>query len=1407
MAEKYFLGIDIGAVCISIVQVGKDKNIIQSAYLFHEGQIEQHLRTELSKFKRKSIHSIAITSSSPQIVKFANRYDNRVCFITAAKEIFPQADALLIVGGEKFGLAVFDKLGNYKTFKSNTSCAAGTGSFLDQQSRRLNLKNIAEFSDLAYRNNGNFPKIASRCSVFAKTDLIHAQQEGFTLPEICDGLCHGLARNITDTVFSNSHDISNLVFAGGVSQNKAVARHIQKLTGFTPLTHPHGHLFGAYGAVLLMINEEKEIEKLPGIKHLDEIIDAKLKEKSFYYQPLQKELTNYPDFTSWKSYQFKSHFHPNTTPVEVDLYQDFNQLKSNKVYLGIDIGSTSTKAILMDPEKNVQAGLYTRTSGQPVIAIQTIFEAIDHLQEEFKLHFEIMATGTTGSGRKFVGKIIGADQIIDEISAHARAAVELDPLVDTIIEIGGQDSKFTTLKKGMVTFSLMNNVCAAGTGSFIEEQAIKLGVPLSDYSNRAEKRSAPLTSDRCTVFMERDLNHYLNEKYHVDELLASVLHSVRDNYLSKVAIGASIGEKIFFQGATAKNRALVSAFEQKLGKPIMVSKYCHLTGAFGVALTLLDAKVISKNFRGIELYKITIPVHAEICDLCTNNCKLNVARINGTTEAYGFLCGRDFNDNKFVENNTSGFDLIKAHKQVYRFIQDKNLEKDIAIGIPAALYLWEDLFLWKSFFNKLGIKTISSENYLDAVKNGKNVSGAEFCAPIASMQGHIVYLASRTNYIFLPVYLEEKQKNEKRRRLYCYYTQYASSIAASIPNSEIRLISPVLNSLQNKLLLILELFKSLNTIFPKLSLMDVSIAYDFAKKENKKRNSVWMNLYNEHSIYDESLKVALIGRPYTVLSAALNNKIPSIFSRLGIKTFFQDMLPVPEKEAKELSEMLDAFKWNYAAKIVTAADYVAKTENLYPVMLTSFKCTPDAFVIEYFKQILEAHKKPYLILQLDEHDSNIGYETRIEAAIRSFKNHKENHDHTINTLPIETRNSLIAGVSALKNKTLLLPNWDDYALRLLIATLRHAGVDARPLKDTTSSIQRSLGSNTGQCIPLNIILQDAVDYIYENQLDPSNTVIWMINSGLSCNLSMFPHYMAKMLKSMGNGLEKVKIYLSDISFVDISMNTSINVYLAYMFGGYLRKIVCKIRPYEVYKGETDRIAEKSLDYLSQVIEKGESREEALKVVIAWFEAIKIKKESRPKVAIFGDLYARDNEVLNQDLVRLIEENGGEAITTPYSEYLKIISSPYLVRAFKEGRYLNAATMKFLRNIIPFVEAKYYKYFQKLVDEKPANHISDVEEKLAYFNVKIVNGGESLENLLKIFHIVEQHPDLTLFVQTNPAYCCPSLVTESMSAKIEKLTGIPIVSIEYDGTVSKKNEDVIPFLKLAQKKVKQEIALK
>jgi len=580
-------------------------------------------------------------------------------------------------------------------------------------------------------------RIASRCAVFAKTDLIHAQQVGHTLEEICDGLCLGLARNIRDTLFSGVEPRLPVVMAGGVAKNRAVVRHLESLLGTKVTVDGEAHLYGALGAALDLLGEGLSDDT--DIGNPADLVIEQGTSRSYHYPPLELPGSSYPDFGSLEKYEFVTASDRFTTPVEVDVYEPIDG-GPHRIYLGIDIGSTSTKAVAVDRDGKVLAGLYTRTSGRPVEATQNLLEALDDIARRHGAEFGFLGAATTGSGRKFIARITGADLALDEISAHARAALELDPAVDTIIEIGGQDAKFTTLRDGRVTFSIMNNVCAAGTGSFIEEQAKKLDCPLEEYSRRAAGARSPLSSDRCTVFMERDLNYYLGENYAVEEVLASVLHSVRDNYLLKVAGKAPMGERIFFQGATAKNRALVAAFGQKLGKEILVSKYCHLTGAYGAALALRDEGRGSTGFRGLHIHRNTIPVRPETCDLCANHCKLTVAEVGGDTVAFGFLCGRDYETKKFVRNETSVPDLLKVRREAKTRVTSADVASKVTVGLPAALHMAEELELWKMFFAELGVATVTGEGYRDALSAGKERAGAEFCAPMAALYGHVHHL-------------------------------------------------------------------------------------------------------------------------------------------------------------------------------------------------------------------------------------------------------------------------------------------------------------------------------------------------------------------------------------------------------------------------------------------------------------------------------------------------------------------------------------------------------------------------------------------------------------------------------------------------------------------------------------------
>ncbi|MBT3271776.1 MAG: CoA activase, partial [Spirochaetales bacterium] len=644
---RMILSIDIGSVTASYVLLDGDGNIILSDYKAHRGEPGACISSMLEQSGIDDEIVPVAVGSCPEFITGARRVDDTVAWVTAALKHHPKLRSLLVVGGERFGLITLDGNGGYQRMKTNTSCAAGTGSFLDQQARRLNLEDGAQLAELALTNTGSVPTIASRCSVFAKTDIIHAQQEGYSVEEICDGICLGLARNAADVLFDNGKVEGPVVFIGGVAANGAVRRHLDLYLGIELVSDDYAPLYGAIGAAYCVLNDGD----LPEIIHPRGLVTSHNEGREYFFPKLDLSDSVYPDFDDHSHYLYT----PTASwresaaidnPVEVDCYSSPDQGTSDAI-IGIDIGSTSTKSVVVSPEGTVYSGFYTRTAGKPVEAVQALFEAVDNWVKKAGAELSFSGAATTGSGRKLIGEIVNADLVIDEISAHARAAVDLQPNVDTIIEVGGQDSKFTSLREGRVTFSRMNTVCAAGTGSFLEEQADRLGIPISEFADLAIGSKSPLTSDRCTVFMERDINCFLSRNYETPEILAGSAHSVCENYLLKVASEGHIGSVIVFQGATAKNRALVAAFEQKLGRGVFVSRYCHLTGAYGAALSLIESESRETSFRGISISSKRIPVSMETCGYCGNNCRITVADIDGATAAYGFLCGRDYETDRF----------------------------------------------------------------------------------------------------------------------------------------------------------------------------------------------------------------------------------------------------------------------------------------------------------------------------------------------------------------------------------------------------------------------------------------------------------------------------------------------------------------------------------------------------------------------------------------------------------------------------------------------------------------------------------------------------------------------------------------------------------------------------------------
>ncbi len=1385
------VGIDIGSVALSLVLMDKQGVVLHTSYQFHQGQIRETLQAMLSHLDCRRVGAVAATLSGPDIFSLISRYDTQISMIAAVRHFYQKVGSILFVGGENFGLITFNDEGDYERYRSNTSCAAGTGSFLDQQAVRLNLKSIDLLSSVAFCNQDSAPKIATRCAVFAKTDLIHAQQEGYSVGQISDGLCEGLAKNVVDTLMPDQEARTPLVLAGGVSMNQAVVKHFCNLLHVEPLIGEHSHLYGAIGAALLRMEEGMPEDFR--LERWDELFNDEIHEKTYAYPPLCLKESIYPDFTSCEKYLYEPR---NKFPaIEVDLYAPLQSVE--EVYVGIDIGSTSTKAVLINEKNDVLISLYTSTSGQPVKAFQALCECLDDVAGRKGCRLIFKGVGTTGSGRKFIGRIIGADMMVDEITAHARAAFELNPETDTIIEIGGQDSKFTTMKNGMVTSSIMNNVCAAGTGSFIEEQARKLGVPLAEYADRAMNIRAPIASDRCTVFMERDLNNYLSDGYTIDEVLASVLHSICENYLAKVAVEANIGDHVCFQGATARNRALVAALEHRLRRPIFVSKFCHLTGALGAALILTENRLQASSFRGLDLYREEIAVEQEVCELCHNHCKIRKVTIQGETVAFGFLCGRDYDTKHYIGPERRKYDLLRERENIFRTVTEPDTIKHrITIGIPHALYLAEEMPLWRRFFRTLGVRTVTTENLKGAVKIGKKVSGAEFCAPMQAFFAHVQELADKCDYVFLPLYLEAKEPDRDAFRFFCYSTQFAVSLSLGLRSLNLgkRAITPVVDhrSFQSKI----ELFMILRSILGS-GYWEIYNAYESALAFYQDGREQLCHVFERESVTDVDFGAVLLGRPYTVLDPSMNKGIPDIFGKLGIQTYFQDMLPENREELAEIDPILNRIHWNYAAKILKAALHTAKTEGLYPVYITSFKCSPDACILEYFRRIMNRYGKPYLILEIDEHDSSVGYETRIEAVVRSFRNHhgqKESRVVPLHSLPLNSE-----CVSKIKGKTLLFPCIDPLNSKLVEAVLIREGIDARMVPLTEKTIQHGLRTNSGQCLPVNLIAQSYMDYIREHFLDPEQTAVWVFESHIPCNIRMYPQMIKNIFETAGGGMERVEVYIGQLGMMDISLTAAIEGYFAHMFGGMLRKIGCRIRPYEREKGMTDAMIGQSLNIFYNTLLGGRSKDEDIARVVSLFRKIETIPGTRPQVAIFGDMYARDNDVFNQDLIHCIEDYGGVVITTPFNEFAKLIANPYIRRWFLEGFYKDALLTKSIVTLVNQVEKSYYRQFNEVLDEPALEMDFDYAEVLAAYHVKVQQFGESADNLIKIAALMRHYPDISLFVQTNPAFCCAGLVTEAMAPRIEAYTGVPVVTLTYDGTSRNINDKIRPYIKFPRMK--------
>ncbi|MGC8937564.1 MAG: acyl-CoA dehydratase activase, partial [Thermodesulfovibrio sp.] len=719
MGSELSLGIDVGSETAKIAVVDSDFRIIEKLYLKHFGKPAEIVsRILMDIASRYSDLKICFTGVSGRfIAKNAGApYVNEIVSqATATSFFYPQVRTIIEIGGEDSKLVFLDKKGRIKDFSLNSICAAGTGSFLEQQAERLGLT-IEQFSELATKSERP-SKIAGRCSVFAKSDMIHLQQIATPLEDIIAGLCFALARNFKATMFKGRSIEKEVAFQGGVAANRGMIKAFKKVLGINEILIPeHFEVTGAIGAAIKAQKEgaylnEAIIEKL-----------GKLKAEIEYGLPPLSA-------SSLKSSVFS-----------------FQPLKPQHAYLGIDVGSVSTNIVLIDEEGRIITKKYLPTAEKPIDAVK---RGLSEINREIQ-NIQIKGVGVTGSGRYMIGDFVGADVVKNEITAHARGAIHFDPSIDTIFEIGGQDSKYIKLKDGKVVDFEMNKACAAGTGSFIEEQADKLGITLEEFQSLAFSSKTPCKlGERCTVFMENSLVINLHKGARKEDIVAGLCYSIAENYINRVVAGKSIGKRIFFQGGVAFNRAVVAAFENFLKERVdsvlelIIPPHHEVMGAIGVALIAKDFMKNGKEskFKGFSLKDRLYSISSFECKGCPNYCEINRVKIEGE-ENYLFYGGRC--DKYERQDVTSRLPdpvklreelLWKAHKEYEAQYRDR---KAPVIGIPYIFFFHDHLPFWSTLLWELGFNVkVSDKTNKEIINKGVEKVLSEACFPLKVAYGHI----------------------------------------------------------------------------------------------------------------------------------------------------------------------------------------------------------------------------------------------------------------------------------------------------------------------------------------------------------------------------------------------------------------------------------------------------------------------------------------------------------------------------------------------------------------------------------------------------------------------------------------------------------------------------------------------
>jgi predicted CoA-substrate-specific enzyme activase len=1260
--NSYKLGIDIGSTTAKIVIFNAEGKIVFNRYGKHNTYVYQALIAALKDALDKlgDIRlSAAITGTAGMGVSERNgiKFSQEVIAATnVVNKKYPEVSTLIDIGGEDTKMIFFQK-GKSPDIRMNGNCAGGTGAFIEQMATLLNVK-IEDINDLAAKSQNHYP-IASRCGVFAKTDIQNLLARKVEKADIASSIFHAVGIQTLNTLSRGYEVRPKVMFIGGpltfMPELRKKMLNAMNLTENDMILPEFSEYFPAQGAAL---EAEGDFLLSDLIKNFEKSQDVKAERKD----RLPQLFSGKDDFENW----LRNRHIVNPQKVSLNNYQGKN------LFLGIDSGSTTSKVVIIGDNNELLYSLYTNNDGNTLGKIHSALKAFytDNKDILLKKNFNITASAVTGYGEDLVKAALGIDYGIVETLAHFSAAKFLNPEVDFIMDIGGQDMKAIFIQGGVINRIELNESCSAGCGSFIETFAKTLGMKTPEFAITACESPAPCDlGTRCTVFMNSKVKQSLRENATVSDISAGLAYSVIKNALFKVLKLKNfdeLGQTIVVQGGTFKNPAVYRAFELLTGKKLTSTEIPEMMGAFGAAIYAKDRFLSEGKSTGTFLGLENIDKALEysnrqiICKGCENNCLVTAFKFSNKQTYYsGNKCQKVFNSKG--EKTEKGENLF-AYRYNLLFDRKKELEKPVmTVIIPRVLNQYSNYPFWHTLLTECNINVIITPP--TTVKMYESGSGTimsdNICYPAKLVHGHIIWAVSqKPDRIFYPIVTYEKNDFKGTENSFnCpIVSGYADVIKSSIdPYGKygIPFDSPTVNFNDEALL-----YKTCRKYLKSIGISAGVIKKAFkaavtAQKEYRSKIAVKAMEIIEKSKHENKLLVVLAGRPYHA-DPLINQKTPDIIADLGANVISEDSLSA----YLDVMDLQIIPQWAYPNRILNAAQWVAEQDqNITFVQLNSFGCGPDAVLVDEVTDILRAAGKSNTVIRIDEINSTGSILLRIRSLMESFKvmdlkNRPMRHEReTVKPFGRED-----------KGRMILAPYFAEGYSDILPVFFQMSGYNLVNLpKPDKRSVEWGLRyANNEICYPATIVVGDMIKAIKEGQYDRDKIAFAITQTGGQCRASSYLALMKKALISAGYSdipiitvgtagktiNQQPGFYMNWLKFLPVLV--PVTIYTDTLLRFYYILVVR-----EKHKGETLRFKDKYMRLLQEEVPYRQPKKlyELMAQMVEEANSIEIFKDKKiPKIGIVGEIYVKYNKFGHRFISDKLVEEGVEVVFPPILEF-------------------------------------------------------------------------------------------------------------------------------------------------------------